>query len=165
MDNRLIRHCAFTFLVFCHSPDLFFSPSSKFCVAVSGFKPPDPLATTIMSPSYSTPTLHVIGRNDVVVIEERTRLLLEVSANKRVEEHDGGQYSFPLPMPISLLIPWHTGHFVPSKANWRNFFCDYLNDPLGNVPSPGFSSSSAANSGGNTPISTSAAETHLIMKL
>jgi len=99
-----------------------------------------------MSPSYSTPTLHVIGRNDIIVIEERTKALLDVSAKKRVEEHDGG-------------------HFVPSKANWRNFFRDYLHDPLGNVPSPGLSSSSATNSGVNTPISSSASMSSLTMKL
>ncbi|KAG0702623.1 hypothetical protein DFH29DRAFT_1079378 [Suillus ampliporus] len=37
-------------------------------------------------PSYSTPTLHVLGRTDVIVIEERTKvILLDLSQNKRVE--------------------------------------------------------------------------------
>jgi len=106
-------------------------PPFKFCVSVSGFKVLDPLAAPIFSPFYSTPTLHIIGRTDIVVVEERSRQLLEVSDNKRLEEHDGG-------------------HFVPSKSNWRNFFRDYLQDPLGDVPSPGFSSSST-NSGATTP--------------
>ncbi|KIM75675.1 hypothetical protein PILCRDRAFT_798693 [Piloderma croceum F 1598] len=103
-------------------------PPFKFCVSVSGFKPPDQLATILMSPSYSTPTLHVLGKNDVIVIEEWSKVLLEISANKRIEEHDGG-------------------HFVPCKANWRNFFRDYLLDPLRDVPSPGLSSSSTPNFG------------------
>lgn len=49
-----------------------------------------------MSPSYSTPTLHVIGKNDIIVYEERSKALVEVSANRRVEEHDGGMCLSPL---------------------------------------------------------------------
>lgn len=92
-------------------------PPFKFCVAVSGFKAPGSLSAETFGTSYSTPTLHVIGRNDVIVIEERSKGLLDLSQNKRLEEHDGG-------------------HFVPSKANWREFFRKYLADPLGTVPSP-----------------------------
>lgn len=92
-------------------------PPFKFCVAVSGFKAPGSLSAETFGISYSTPTLHVIGRNDVIVIEERSKGLLDLSRNKRLEKHDGG-------------------HFVPSKANWREFFRNYLADPLGTVPSP-----------------------------
>ncbi|KAG2043829.1 serine hydrolase FSH [Suillus americanus] len=92
-------------------------PPFKFCVAVSGFKAPGYLSAETFGTSYSTPTLHVLGRNDVIVIEERSKGLLDLSQNKRLEEHDGG-------------------HFVPSKANWRGFFRNYLTDPLGVVPSP-----------------------------
>jgi len=120
-------------------------PPFKFCVSVSGFKISDPLGTTLMSPSYSTPTLHVIGKNDIIVIEERSKTLVEVSDNKRVEEHDGG-------------------HFVPSKANWRYFFRDYLLDPVGNVPSPG-PSSSLTNSGVSTPVNLPMSASNQAMKL
>jgi len=92
-------------------------PPFKFCVAVSGFKAPGSLSADIFGTSYSTPTLHVLGRNDVIVIEERSKGLLDLSQNKRLEEHDGG-------------------HFVPSKANWREFLRDYLTNPLGVIPSP-----------------------------
>ncbi|KAG1781978.1 serine hydrolase FSH [Suillus placidus] len=92
-------------------------PPFKFCVAVSGFKAPGSLSAETFGTSYSTPTLHVLGRNDVIVIEERSKGLLDVSQNKRLEEHDGG-------------------HFVPLKANWREFFRNYLADPLGVIPSP-----------------------------
>ncbi|KIM82465.1 hypothetical protein PILCRDRAFT_820320 [Piloderma croceum F 1598] len=101
-------------------------------IHLSGFIAPDRLATTLMLPSYSTLTLHILGKNDVIVIEERSKMLLEISANKRIEEHGGG-------------------HFVPSNANWRNFFRDYLLDPLRNILSPKLSGSSAPNSGANTP--------------
>lgn len=92
-------------------------PPFKFCVAVSGFKAPGSLSAETFGTSYSTPTLHVLGRNDVIVIKERSKGLLDLSQNKRLEEHDGG-------------------HFVPSKANWREFFRNYLADPLGVIPSP-----------------------------
>jgi hypothetical protein len=154
MDNRHIHLCtSFFLLLLLQIFHLIYSvrPLSKFCVSVSGFKPPDQLATMLMLPSYSTPTLHVLGKNDVIVIEERSKVLLKISANKRIEEHDGGVYSFPRSGSLSSLILYRLGHFVPSKANWRNFFRDYLLDPLRNIPSPGLSSSSTPNSGANTP--------------
>jgi len=92
-------------------------PPFRFCVAVSGFKVMDPICDPFYSPSLATRTLHVIGRTDVVVIEERSRQLVEVSTNKRVEEHDGG-------------------HFVPSKGAWRKFLVAFMRDPTGAHPSP-----------------------------
>lgn len=50
----------------------------------------DPFSDSLLLPSYSTPTLHVIGRTDVVVEEERSNRLIVLSENKRVEYHDGG---------------------------------------------------------------------------
>lgn len=66
--------------------------SSSFCVSVSGFVPPGPLCASLLTPSapYTTPTLHIMGKNDILVVEERSKALLEVSAKKRVEVHDGG---------------------------------------------------------------------------
>ena len=64
---------------------------SKFCVAISGFKLLDPFCDPLFTPNYTTPTLHVLGRTDVVVVEERSRMLLEVSKTARLEEHDGGE--------------------------------------------------------------------------
>lgn len=79
-----------------------------------------------------TPTLHIIGKNDIVVIEERSRKLIEVSANSRVEEHEGG-------------------HFVPSRGDWRKFIVEFLRNPFNNAPSPGMASVSAPPSGTATP--------------
>ncbi|KAF9448267.1 hypothetical protein P691DRAFT_56168 [Macrolepiota fuliginosa MF-IS2] len=107
-------------------------PPLKFCIAVSGFKLTDPICDILFTPSYSTPTLHVIGKNDVVVIEERSRKLVEVSSNKRVEEHEGG-------------------HFVPSKGSWRKFLAEFLRNPFGDIPSPGLASASVPPSGTATP--------------
>ncbi|KAF9463597.1 serine hydrolase-domain-containing protein [Collybia nuda] len=108
-------------------------PPLKFCVAVSGFKVRDPLCDSIFAQPFSTPTLHVIGKTDIIVTEERSRLLVEASSDGRVEEHDGG-------------------HFVPSKGHWRKFLRDYMRDNLADIPSPGLLASSAPASGAATPI-------------
>ncbi|KAF9228441.1 FSH1-domain-containing protein [Gyrodon lividus] len=108
-------------------------PPFQFCVSVSGFKVNDPVANEIFGQSYTTPTLHIIGKTDVIVVEERSKTLLDVSAKARVEEHDGG-------------------HFVPSKATWRNFLRDYLRHPLGDLPSPSSVGMSQSSSGTVTPI-------------
>ncbi|KAI0755480.1 serine hydrolase FSH [Fomes fomentarius] len=108
-------------------------PPLTFCVSAAGFRPYSPLCDSIFLPTYSTPTLHILGRTDVIVVEERSKTLLDVSSNKRVEYHDGG-------------------HFVPSKANWRNFLKAYLKDPLGDVPSPTTPAGSQPASGTATPV-------------
>jgi len=63
---------------------------SEFCVSVAGYRPSGPIRTALFTPSYSTPTLHILGRTDVVVVEERSNQLIEVSMNQRVERHPGG---------------------------------------------------------------------------
>lgn len=64
----------------------------KFCVAVSGYKLLDPIVQPLFNVPYMTPTLHVIGKTDIIVVEERSMLLVEASGNARVEEHEGGGY-------------------------------------------------------------------------
>jgi len=73
-------------------------------VSVSGFKPAGALSAEIFGTSYSTPTLHVFGQNDVIVIPEWSEVLLDISQNKRVEEHEGGQLVLPC-VCVSFLIP------------------------------------------------------------
>ena len=68
-------------------------PPSEFCISAAGYLPSGPIRTPLFTPSYSTPTLHILGRTDVVVVEERSNKLLEVSANQRVEYHPGGTYA------------------------------------------------------------------------
>lgn len=63
------------------------------------------------------PTLHVVGRNDVVVTAEDTVILLAVSGSQIVEYHDGG-------------------HFVPIKTRWLTLFSDYLDHPEVLLPYP-----------------------------
>ncbi|VDC05098.1 unnamed protein product [Peniophora sp. CBMAI 1063] len=104
-------------------------PPVDFCIAAAGFKPVGAFAEKVFEGGYSTPTLHIIGRTDIIITAERAQSLIDVSKSARVEEHEGG-------------------HFLPSKANWRNFLKAYLLDPLGNIPSP-----SAAPSGTATPAS------------
>ena len=68
--------------------------NSEFCVAVSGFKVLDPAYSSFYEGGYSTPTLHVIGKTDVVVVEERSQMLVKVSKAARVETHAGGKLLF-----------------------------------------------------------------------
>lgn len=105
-------------------------PRFQFCISVSGFKVMDPISNQIFGESYETPTLHVLGKTDVIVVEERSKALLRVSAHARREDHEGG-------------------HFIPLKANWRNFWRNYLRDPLASIPSPVLTSQN--NSGSVTP--------------
>ena len=62
----------------------------EFCVAISGYKPGGDICEKIFTPSYFTPTLHVLGKTDVVVVEERSMTLIAASSSKRVEQHTGG---------------------------------------------------------------------------
>jgi predicted esterase len=84
-------------------------PKPKFVIAVGGFAPSSEIPD--FKPYFpipaDVPVLHVIGRTDVVVSEERSRSLIEACENSRVEYHTGG-------------------HFTPSKASWRHFFNAYI---------------------------------------
>ena len=91
MENRPTRLCKHATRASASSDVKPFLPGSDFCIAVSGFKPPGHYSAALFAPTYATKTLHVLGRNDVIVVEERSKTLLEVSSNKRVEYHDGGQ--------------------------------------------------------------------------
>ncbi|KAH9485664.1 Esterase [Psilocybe cubensis] len=123
-------------------------PPFQFCVAVSGFRLKDPFCDPVFEQKYTTPTLHVLGRTDVVVVEERSRSLVDVSANARVEEHDGG-------------------HFVPSKGNWRKFLVNWMMDPSAPHFAPSTTSAmSQPGSGAATPVGTGADNKEaLLMKL
>ena len=61
-------------------------------MSVAGYRPSGPIRTPLSTPSHSTPTLHILSRTDVVVVEERLNQLIEVSASQRVEYHLGGAF-------------------------------------------------------------------------
>ncbi|KAI3602784.1 ovarian cancer-associated 2 protein-like protein [Moniliophthora roreri] len=110
-------------------------PPFQYCVSVAGFKARDPVGDTILSPGFSTPTLHILGKTDIIVTGERAKTILDLTINKRVEEHEGG-------------------HFVPLKANWRKFLSEYLREgPTANIPSPSAIPVSAPTSGAARPVS------------
>lgn len=152
MGNLRIRHCKWSprLIIFLLTQAIH---NRKFCVSISGFRIRGSLGDAVFSPSYSTPTLHVIGKTDVIVIEERSRTLLEVSDAARSEFHEGG-LRWWISLSLSLLTRL-IGHFVPSKTSWRcdtcvnkqrrtnglfsrTFFRDYLKDQNPNIPSPTF---------------------------
>ncbi|CED84339.1 Phospholipase/carboxyhydrolase [Phaffia rhodozyma] len=96
----------------------------KFAIFVGGFVPN---AKNLGLEKYfpidgNTATLHIIGKVDVIISEARSLALADNCEDSRVEYHDGG-------------------HFVPSKASYRNFFRDYISSfeeggSQGDVPSP-----------------------------
>lgn len=51
-----------------------------------------PTVESLRDPSMfiETPMLHILGRTDIVVIRERSEVLISYSKNCRVEEHFGG---------------------------------------------------------------------------
>ncbi len=106
------------------------SSLSQFCVSVAGFKIADPLSDAVYNPTYATPTLHVIGRTDIIVTEERANGLLKVSANKRIESHDGGELHTLLPSLEWQLIHMNTQailyHRKPIGANFSLLICTTL---------------------------------------
>lgn len=100
----------------------------KFAIFAGGFKAHDESLHHFYP--LSLPTLHVIGKNDVIVTEERSRTLVRECEDNRVEYHEGG-------------------HFIPSKANWRNFFNEYISSFKeggleGDVPPPAANASAAS---------------------
>ncbi|PVF93539.1 hypothetical protein CPB86DRAFT_777031 [Serendipita vermifera] len=96
-------------------------PPLKFCIAVAGFRPRDEMVDPLLDQGIDTPTVHVLGVNDQIVSLERSQTLVDICRNARVEKHEGG-------------------HFIPSKATWRQFFAQYIkaddySDPSA-IPSP-----------------------------
>ncbi|UZJ52490.1 hypothetical protein CBS101457_001810 [Exobasidium rhododendri] len=116
----------------------------RFCISVSGFRARDTkLQALFPSEGIQTPVLHILGKADQIVDEERAMTLVEVASNSRVEYHE-------------------SGHVVPSQANFRNFYRDFIstfqtdpyapNDEWKHITSPSARPShSATNSGTATP--------------
>ncbi|KAF5390999.1 hypothetical protein D9757_003972 [Collybiopsis confluens] len=106
-------------------------PPLKFIACVSGFLIRGPQLSWESSYSGSkalmgavefgfvknTPTLCVVGRNDIVVPLERSHMFARHSLHKRVEEH-------------------HGGHFIPMQTKWRQFFISFFLNPFAEIPSP-----------------------------
>lgn len=130
------------------------SPRREFCISAAGFRQDSPLCDSIFLPSYSTPTLHIIGRADTLVPEAYSQKLVDVSANKRVEYHEGSEYRLLVSTADGSPLSW-PGHFVPSKASWRNFLKAYMKDPTGDIPSPAPAIASQPASGAATPVTPS----------
>ena len=85
-------------------------------MSISGFLPSDPFLQRILSPSSPklvTPSVHVIGDNDVIVVPERSQILVDVCAteNVRVERHEGGSYNGRL-ATLSYSFAWRLGTLI-----------------------------------------------------
>jgi len=103
-------------------------PRFEHGICVGAFIPLGHICETLFAAPFSTPFLHIYGKYDVVVLEERTRRIIDLnnSSSKRVESHIGG-------------------HFVPNSQRWKQFFIDYIKAGFANpgrVLSPSASSES-----------------------
>ena len=90
MGNRFIHHCALLSLRALRLADF---TRSEFVIPISGFVPSDPMLERIISrtsPKLVTPSLHVVGDNDIIVPHERSQFLINVCEAARVERHAGG---------------------------------------------------------------------------
>lgn len=115
----------------------------RFAIFCSAFLPtptvPDLRAWYPIAP---TPTLHVVGRTDVVISEKRSLALFDQCDDARLEYHDGGALPLPLFLPLLALtaVAPPPGHFVPVKPKFREFFRDYIasfdGGSQGDVPPP-----------------------------
>ncbi|KAJ9096022.1 hypothetical protein QFC21_005386 [Naganishia friedmannii] len=85
----------------------------KFAIFCGGFEATDPAFGSFYP--ITTPTLHIIGKNDTIVTEEKSKTLIRRCDDYRVEMHDG--------------------------ANWRHFLTAYITSfteggEQGDVPPP-----------------------------
>jgi len=116
---------------------------------VGAFIPVGRICETLFATPFTTPFLHIYGEYDVVVLEERTRRVIDLnnSSSKRVESHIGGMSRRIDITPWSVLrltLPF-AGHFVPNSQRWKQFFIDYIKAGFANpgrVLSPSASSES-----------------------
>jgi hypothetical protein len=67
-------------------------PAFKFLISVGGFlpQPQQPSLSGYFPLPASLQTLHIVGMNDTIVTEERSRTLIEQCETARVEFHEGG---------------------------------------------------------------------------
>ncbi|GAO47859.1 FSH1-domain-containing protein [Saitoella complicata NRRL Y-17804] len=82
-------------------------PPLKFAIIYSGFRAGYPQYDNYYDPKIKTPTLHVIGQMDSIVVPERCQKLVEVCEGAEVMEHPGG-------------------HFVPSAAPYRKGVVEFI---------------------------------------
>ncbi|KAJ7465784.1 FSH1-domain-containing protein [Mycena galericulata] len=80
-------------------------PAFEFAVMVSGFVAPT--QDFPLPPQIRTPSLHIMGLNDIMVAPEISAKLADRFETAQVEIHQGG-------------------HFIPRTRAWRSFFCEYL---------------------------------------
>lgn len=113
---------------------------------MGAFIPVGQICETLFATPFNTPFLHIYGKYDVVVLEERTRRVIDLnnSPAKRVECHIGGMFRRIHAPPLCLTLQF-SGHFVPNSQRWKQFFIDYIKAGFANpgrVLSPSASSDS-----------------------
>lgn len=86
-----------------------------------------PTVESLRDPSMfiETPMLHILGRTDIVVVRERSEVLISYSRNCRVEEHYGGMF-------INFILNYFRGADSYPRPRYTDtdevaqFFCPLL---------------------------------------
>lgn len=83
------------------NPDVQWPPKPfSFAILSAGFFPLDPKVSKYFNVKPKTPTLHVLGRGDTIVGEDRAVPLTQAFVDSRVEWHEGGSSSSFCPLPF-----------------------------------------------------------------
>ncbi|TDL16828.1 hypothetical protein BD410DRAFT_794926 [Rickenella mellea] len=97
-------------------------PPFSLGIFISGYIAQSP--ATPLPKIMRTPSLHIIGVNDVVVLPQHSKDLSRRFSQPRVEIHEGG-------------------HWIPRKPSWRRFFINYLTAWVQDVVGPSRSDTSS----------------------
>lgn len=73
-------------------------------ICCGGFEAADPALANFYP--ITTPTLHIIGKNDTIVTEERSRTLIRRCEDYRIEIHEGSKCSWQM-AGLPFRIPKH----------------------------------------------------------
>lgn len=131
-------------------------PDPKFAILISGFIPRDPTLHHYYKSIVTMPSLHVIGKTDTIVSDERTLALLNAFAPTSQDIIS----SLPIPTTETIILQvgsatalFHPGgHFIPAAAPHRLMFKNFVSQFYqGDIPSAPTSGTATPTSGIATP--------------
>lgn len=99
----------------------------SYLIAISGFQPRSHEHQPLISEStpLEMPSLHVYGKQDILIVPSRSELLSKCFLNSQIAEHTGGHFA-PNSWPVELIL-----EFVTKQAeNLKTPKCFFPNQPL-----------------------------------
>jgi uncharacterized protein (DUF924 family)/Ran GTPase-activating protein (RanGAP) involved in mRNA processing and transport len=101
--------------------------NTQFIISISGYYPRAEEFQYMNIPnSLPTPSLHILGKKDILVIPERSRKLAEIFINGKLIEHEGGHF-VPNGWPFEEMknfmkqfTPFNNEKKIETKVDWHN---------------------------------------------